>query len=436
MVDFATIYLILCCCLPLWIILPARYIAAFARLLKTNSLPEAQPLAFPSSALPKATIILCLRGSDPFLADCLTSLLAQDYPNYRLHIVVDSLEDPAMAVVNQRLRQSPHKTCGCCVSKSTVPITISPLRIKYSTCSLKCSALLQAVSELEPDCEVIALADADTIAHPTWLQDLVQPLTNPEIGVTTGNRWYMPKDSQWGSLFRYLWNASAIIYMVNHEIPWGGSLAIKTQVLRDCGVLEQWREAFVEDVPLRSAIQAKGLRVHLVPSTIMINQESCTIGSFTRWRQRQELATWLYYPPYNQLIAYCIVLIGLLLLAYGGLGWSLIAQQWDKAVWFAVPLSLNFVITWLLQQWVEQELEQILQARQIQGSPFSWLASLKLAGALMAGQLWGNLVLVFSAHLKQVEWRGITYRITGRKVQLVEYQPYRPLERVMSSSSL
>ncbi len=224
--------------------------------------------------------------------------------------------------------------------------------------------------------------------------------------------------------------------MVNHQIPWGGSLAIKTQVLQDCGVLEQWREAFVEDVPLRSAIQAKGLRVHLVPSTIMINQESCTVGSFTRWRQRQELATWLYHPPYNQLIAYCIVLIGLLLLAYGGLGWSLITQQWDKAAWFALPLGLNFAITLLLQRWVEKELGQILQARQIQVLPFSWVASLKLAVALLAGQLWGNLVLVFSARLKQVEWRGITYRIANRKVQLVEYRPYKPLERAMSSSSL
>ncbi|MFM7423435.1 MAG: glycosyltransferase [Elainella sp.] len=435
--DFATICLLLCCCLPFWVVLPARYIAVFARILKTNALAGNQPSEFPAE-FPKATIILCLRGSDPFLSDCLTSLLAQDYPNYSLHIIVDSLEDPAMAVVNQHLHKAPEETCGCCGSKSaaTVPVTVSPLRFKYPTCSLKCSALLQAISELSPDCEVIALADADTIAHPAWLRDLVYPLADPEVGVTTGNRWYLPRDTQWGSLFRYLWNASAITYMVNQDIPWGGSLAIKTQVLQDCGVLKQWRESFVEDVPLREAIQAKGLRVHLVPSAIMVNQESCTVGSFMRWRQRQELATWLYHPKYKDLINYCIVLIGLLLLAYGGFGWSLFTQQWNRAAWFALPLGLSFAIALLLQQWVERELKQILQARQIQVLPFSASASLKLVLAMLAGQLWGNAMLVLSARLREVEWRGITYKISSCKVQLVEYRPYKPLAQAVTSSSL
>ena len=44
---------------------------------------------------PKAAVVLCLRGTDPFLEDCLRAVLNQDYPQYEIRIVVDSRQDPA-----------------------------------------------------------------------------------------------------------------------------------------------------------------------------------------------------------------------------------------------------------------------------------------------------------------------------------------------------
>src|ERR1043165_3087246 len=58
-----------------------------------------------SSYQPRACVILCLRGTDPFLKDCLTGLLHQDYPAYRARIIIDSETDPAWDVVHQRLAQ-------------------------------------------------------------------------------------------------------------------------------------------------------------------------------------------------------------------------------------------------------------------------------------------------------------------------------------------
>ncbi|MDG2470128.1 MAG: glycosyltransferase family 2 protein, partial [Pirellulaceae bacterium] len=43
---------------------------------------------------PQASVILSLRGKDPFVADTIRNLLQQEYKNYELRIIVDSESDP------------------------------------------------------------------------------------------------------------------------------------------------------------------------------------------------------------------------------------------------------------------------------------------------------------------------------------------------------
>src|SRR5260370_1328737 len=64
-----------------------RFIALYLR-------PPVAPM-IDDASLPRACILLPLRGTDPHLRQGLHQLLTQDYPNYALHIVVDSPDDPA-----------------------------------------------------------------------------------------------------------------------------------------------------------------------------------------------------------------------------------------------------------------------------------------------------------------------------------------------------
>ena len=73
------------------------------------------------------------------------------------------------------------------------------LRERRETCSLKCSSIVQAVSELDNSYRVVAFVDADAVVHPDWLRQLVSPLSAPRVGATTGNRWYLPNGNHWGS---------------------------------------------------------------------------------------------------------------------------------------------------------------------------------------------------------------------------------------------
>src|SRR6478609_7234314 len=49
--------------------------------------------------LPRAAVLLSVRGADPSLPQCLAGLLDQDYPGYAVRITVDSEEDPAYDLV-------------------------------------------------------------------------------------------------------------------------------------------------------------------------------------------------------------------------------------------------------------------------------------------------------------------------------------------------
>ncbi|WP_407636607.1 glycosyltransferase, partial [Fischerella muscicola] len=75
--------------------------------------------------LPKAAVILSLRGADPFLTDCIRALLQQIYPQYNLHIVVDSQQDPAWNIVNKTIQQA-----------GATHVQVNPLIARHNTCSL------------------------------------------------------------------------------------------------------------------------------------------------------------------------------------------------------------------------------------------------------------------------------------------------------------
>ncbi len=382
--------------------------------------------------LPKAAIILCLRGSDPFLADCLEGLLSQDYPDYSLHIVIDNPQDPAWGVVRtaiETVQQQP--------GRRSVPIQINSLRTRYSTCSLKCSALLQALSELAPDCEAVALVDADTITHATWLQELMAPLQNPRVGATTGNRWYMPRGSGWGELMRYLWNSSVIVYMHQYRIPWGGSMAVRADILRQPKLLHQWQHSLVEDVTLYQVIKNQGLEIQPVLSALMVNRESCTLPNFFRWLQRQFVFVRLYHPSWSESLGYNTILLTTLLCTYGILIMASISHQWQAAAWAGAILVLNLLISLLLLVNIHRQVCCNLAQRGEIITPLSGLALLKLLPTLLLCQVFCGLALISSQPIRQITWRGISYQIhSPDQIQLLQYDAYQPVEQASSTVSL
>ncbi len=56
---------------------------------------------------PKAAVVLAVRGSDPFLVANMQALLDQDYPDFKLFIIVDSEQDAAGPMCERYRRSRP-----------------------------------------------------------------------------------------------------------------------------------------------------------------------------------------------------------------------------------------------------------------------------------------------------------------------------------------
>ncbi len=368
--------------------------------------------------LPKTAVILCLRGADPYLSNCVEALLNQDYPEYDLKVIIDSQEDPAW-LVNETIK-----------AQGATNVEISPLRVIRHNCSLKCSSLLQAVSELDDSYKAIALVDADTIVHPHWLRQLVSPLAHPQVGATTGNRWFVPTGKYWGSLVRYIGNVSTVVQMYLFRVPWGGTLAIKTDVLHQTGLLDKWGEALGEDFMMHNILKEHGLRVQFVPSLIMLNREECELLGFIESLKRLLFYCRLYHPFWLAIIGDAVSSILFPCVAIVLFVLSLLDTQWDLAFLLLTTYCIYTVGLLLITLILELGVSQVIRAHGQPTTKLSMDIVRKMFLAIPLTQWVYGLALVASLGMSTVKWRGIIYRVEDPwNIRLLEYHPYDTLDQ-------
>jgi cellulose synthase/poly-beta-1,6-N-acetylglucosamine synthase-like glycosyltransferase len=362
----------------------------------------------PVPFVPQATVILPLRGADPSLPACLAGLLDQDYPSYEVRIIIDSRADPAWAAVEAALARG---------TPANVAVHVAALGRARPTCGLKVSAQLQAVAGLADSCAVVALIDADVVPGRAWLRSLVAPLAEPGVGAASGVRWFAPADGGWGSLVRHLWNAGAFAQMCAFGIPWGGSLAFRTGVLRRAGLLEAWGRCLCEDTVSYGVLRRAGLAVRFAPAATTINREPTDLAGACTFVRRQLVCARLHHARWGAVAALNLG-TGLALAAVAALGG---ARGWAAAaagLLGAYALGLLAALA-ALEALVRRRARERGEAPP--PPPFSWktLPALALAQAVHLG------CLLSALGLRRVTWRGVTYRLGGRgQVRLLEYRPF------------
>ncbi|MCA9175478.1 MAG: glycosyltransferase family 2 protein [Planctomycetales bacterium] len=381
------------------------------------------PQLLEGAELPKAAVVLCLRGSDPFLERSLAGLLNQDYGDYEVHVVVDHPEDPAVEVLNaclDRHRADPGTREG------QPEIHVEFLRNPSPHCSLKCSSLAQAIESLDDSIEIVAQLDADTEPHASWLRELATAFQDKQVAVATGNRWYLPDNPTMANLVRRAWNAAAIILMFLKQIPWGGSLAIRASVLRDSDLLDRWRHALCEDTMLLGHAKRLGMKVAFVPSLMMPNREDCEFRGYYRWVKRQLLVARLYHSGWWLVLlhGFSTGLLWLASLAVAIVAW-IAGEQRAAAIGLLTAIGYPSVLIGL-QAILAAAIHGVLRAK---GEPIrrrSWRDCLMTPIAVFVTQFVYIGALFQSCFLREVEWRGIHYDILAPfQIQMREYHPYR-----------
>ncbi len=367
------------------------------------------------SQLPPAAVVLALRGPDPNLRMTLQALVDQAYPDFMIHAVVDSSDDPALRDV-EHAQQLPRGE----------RIHISLLKEPLATCSLKCSSLVQAVGELDRRYEIVAFIDGDVIPHRTWLQELATPLVGGEVDATGGNRWYLPPKASWGALCRYFWNAAFLIVMWARHVPWAGTMALRRETIDQIGLTDAWRNAMSVDATLHRLLDQHDGRFQLVPTLLMTNREDVTTSSFFTWVTRQ-LAVARYGSAgtrqVTEFVGGMMLLFHLLIPALAVTA-ACVGHR-AEAITAASMLPLYWLASGMRCMVIEATVRAAIRRRGEDPRWFTWPKSLRWYPALVLTQLRMFSAVIRSLKIEQVEWRGIRYRLhPDGNVDMCGYRPY------------
>ena len=356
---------------------------------------------------PNALVVLPVRGADSTLARCVAGLATQDYENYRVRIVFDSHQDPGWQIVDRVLDEHPG-----------APIEMMQLESPRTTCSLKCSAIYEATEDLD-DAEVVAQLDTDVVPHSSWLRELVQPLSEPSVGVAHGNRWYLPETASWGALLRYFWNAAAVPTMFFWSMPWGGTLAVKRSLLEQTDVRQRWLRAGCEDVPLGIVAKKNRMQVRFVPSLLMLDRSDTTMERCLPFVDRQLLWVRLYHPAcWWASNAWQVLIAVAMLVAAVGLGVGLMTMQASLLVVCLAALVVPSSVSLGLVAWIEQTLVPN-ESGPVRRRGLNSLLALALTNVAMTRSIFVSLFA------KAITWRRIEYHIRGAwDIEMNGYRPY------------
>lgn len=371
------------------------------------------------SALPRTALLMGLKGTDPQLAEGLRRLLTQNYPDYEVHFVVDSVNDPAWELVEQAIRDS-NATHARMLEFRDIP--------ENGIVNCTNSKVVQALRELDDSFEVVAMADGDVVTNENWLREIVSPLVrDPKIGVSTGNRWFIPPRSTVGSLAAHLWNVAAISVMYHLSMPWGGCYAIRTSTIRRGGLIEKWAKVAALDMHTTNEMSQLGLKVHYVPSLMMVNRGSFSLPFAVNWIRRQLTWARLYNPAWPFIVVHTSVFVATMLAAavLGPVCWYL--GMPSSAMWASGGLASYLVQLTALTGLMEVRIRSLLRRSGQDVEPYSWKTSIPVFFAIPITQI-VQLIAVFQAtFIKRVAWRGSILEINGpNDIRVIDEEPSAP----------
>ena len=364
----------------------------------------------PVRIVPRVGVVLALRGSDPYLAECLRGLMTQNHPNHEIRIVVDSEFDSAFSII----RSLPNVL-------DAKHVVIEILKVNCDSCSLKNLALIQGIANSSDACEVYVWLDSDTVPTADWLSNLTAPLENPEIGATSGIRWYAPQSKNIGDLARHIWNAGAMLQMVEYGIGWGGSFAVRRSVYEEGQLADRWLTAMTEDTLTSDVVTKMGLKLRFVGKATMVNQESASLNWCVSFVTRQMQLLRSYHRAWTQVLAGGLFVACVAIAGTTSSVISIVRGQYLGPL-TAICLSVGAVwcAAWLLRRSERVIAKSTGLTQEMVQSPYRRLVlAIPVAVSVFV------IALIKSYLIKKVCWRGINYDLRPGKPPLrCNYAPY------------
>ncbi len=209
---------------------------------------------------PPVTVLKPVRGLEKDLKSNLGSICIQDYSKYQVVYSVQDPEDPAFPILEEIQEE---------VGSERVSVVISTVQAGANG---KVNNLLGAIEQARH--EIIIISDSDTHLRPDYIESIVAPLSNPDVGcvctlfkVTRAEKWFEKMEL-------LTINADFIPSVIFAEVTGasnaclGPSLAIGRGTLQELGGLESLTDYLVEDYELGRRVWTSGKKMVLLPYLI------------------------------------------------------------------------------------------------------------------------------------------------------------------------
>lgn len=230
--------------------------------------------------LPKALVVVPCRGIDIGLEGNLSSLMQQNYSRYRVIAVVDSREDPALKTIRK------------------VGMEYLVSNTKCGMCSGKVRAIATAL-EKERDYDAYAIADSDVRVGSAWLKELMLPLHDKRVGISTSFPRFVPMAGGFWSKMKLVWGfvGEGLMERESTRFGWGGSLAFRKDLLESNGIsaFKDSKYSVSDDITLTKMAEGKGLSIAYARRAQPVVYCRESFMSFYEWSNRQTAFTILGY---------------------------------------------------------------------------------------------------------------------------------------------
>jgi len=239
---------------------------------------------------PPCSVVVPCKGVPKNFGDNLRGFLQFDYPDYEVIYVTESAGDAAVPEIKKILADD-----------GRAKFTVAGLSTK---CAQKNHNMLAALREARPDSEVFVFADSDIKPDRQWLREIVMPLQNNDVAVTTGFRWLLPAKGTLGELCHayvniFIYTCFCTASYVGGVGLWGGTMAVRRRDYEELGVEKAWSRAAVDDMSLSTLVLKSKRKAVVVAGCVTETDDLLpTVGATVSWFERQIM----YLKSYQRLL--------------------------------------------------------------------------------------------------------------------------------------
>ncbi|MBE7472099.1 MAG: hypothetical protein DPW09_20985 [Anaerolineae bacterium] len=365
----------------------------------------------PTDQFSVAVIVPCKGDGDPGFGENLLSIICQEYAGPAQFIFcVESSTDSALPVLSRLKRQF-----------AQVEVCVAGLA---TTSGQKNLNIIKGM-EQAGRADIFLFADADIQPHRTWLQEMIAPFAEPQVGAVTGCFRRVPALANFrlGNYLAGLFGAGIVTGMTSDVIAglWGGSLAIRRSVVEQLGLRERLATEIVDDIAIMHALHQTQMVRRFVPSCTLKSYCDMSASASIEWLVRQFQFSQIYF---KKLYFFYYVF---------GLPYAFSILAAPLAFIYGLASGNGLIIGATVSFWLSVVLVGLLLYQSIPVNPASvsphdsryqlipWLVVTPLAFVAGALALLKTLVRVRRGILT-MHWRSIEYKVdvkTGKVLEII-----------------